>query len=196
MTRDLVSGVLLAGGLARRMGGGDKGLALLGGVSLAARTLAALSPQCAQVYINANRNIPEYKKLGHPIAPDSVSDFAGPLAGILAGMSAAQTDWILSVPCDSPFLPSDLRARLWETMEQTESYIVTAHAGGRSHPVFMLARRTLRDDLESFLRGGGRKIDDWRFRHSHAETAFPDPSPFANINTPEELRAMQTRIQI
>ena len=194
MTRDLVSGVLLAGGLARRMGGGDKGLVLLDGASLAARTLSALAPQCARVYVNANRNIAEYEKLGCPVVSDSVADFAGPLAGILAGMSTAQTDWILSAPCDSPFLPPDLRARLWEAMKKNSADIATATAGGRSHPVFMLARRTLRDDLESFLHGGGRKIDEWLSRHSHTKAEFPSPSAFANINTMEELRQMQKRI--
>ena len=189
-----ITGVLLAGGLARRMGGGDKGLLPLGGSALAARTLAMLAAQCRTVLVNANRNLAEYEKLGWPVARDVAPDFAGPLAGIHAGMEAAATDWILAVPCDSPFMPDDLAAQLAATAAAAEADIATARAGGRAHPVFMLARRELRADLAAFLRTGGRKIEDWRARHRFAEREFPDASAFANINTPEELRAAERRI--
>ena len=193
MRREKITGLLLAGGLARRMGGGDKGLLLLGGTSLAARALATLSAQCGTVLVNANRWIEEYEKLGCPVVPDIAPDFAGPLAGMHAGMTAARTEWILSAPCDSPFMPKDLAARLWRAAEKAEADIATARADGRAQPVFMLARRSLHADLENFLADGGRKIDAWRARHRFAEANFPDPSAFANINTPEDLREMEKR---
>ena len=189
-----ITGILLAGGLARRMGGGDKGLLRLGDAALAARTLARLAAQCGAMVVNANRSIGEYEKLGFPVAGDVVADYAGPLAGIHAGMEAAATEWILAAPCDSPFLPEDLAAQMATTALASGADIVTARAGGRSHPVFMLARRELRGDLEKFLRAGGRKIEDWRARHRFAEREFPDASAFANINTPEELREAEKRI--
>lgn len=189
-----VTGVLLAGGLARRLGGGDKGLLPLGGEVMAARTLAVLAAQCDAVVVNANRNIAEYERLGFPVAPDLVPDYAGPLAGMHAGMSAAATEWIATAPCDSPFPPDDLVARLMATALESDADIVTATAGGRAHPVFMLARRKLRDDLLEFLKTGGRKIEAWRARHRFAEREFPDAAAFANINTPEELQAAERRI--
>lgn len=195
-TADSITGILLAGGLARRMGGGDKGLLPLGDSVLAARTLALLAAQCRAVCINANRNIEEYEKLGFPVARDIMPDFAGPLAGIHAGMEAADTEWILTAPCDSPFMPNDLAAQMAATAAESQADIVTAKAGGRAHPVFMLARRTLRGDLAEFLQAGGRKIEDWRARHKFAEREFSDASAFANINTPEELREAEKRIGI
>ena len=196
ITTDSITGILLAGGLARRMGGGDKGLLPLGDSTLAARTLAILAAQCRTVCINANRSAVEYEKLGFPVVRDIISDFAGPLAGIHAGMESAETEWVLAAPCDSPFMPGDLAARMAATALEFGADIVTASAGGRAHPVFMLARRVLRADLVKFLAEGGRKIEDWRARHCFAEREFPDASAFANINTPEELRAAEKRIGI
>ena len=196
ITADSITGILLAGGLARRMGGGDKGLLPLGNSTLAARTLTVLAAQCRTVCINANRSIDEYEKLGFPVARDIMPDFAGPLAGIHAGMEAAETEWVLAAPCDSPFMPEDLAARMAATALDNQADIVTARAGGRAHPVFMLARRALRVDLAKFLAEGGRKIEDWRARHRFAEREFPDASAFVNINTPEELQAAEKRIGI
>ena len=193
MRREDITGILLAGGLARRMGGGDKGLLILGGKTLAARTLGVLSPQCGVVLVNANRSVGEYEKLGCRIVSDIAPDFAGPLAGIHSGMTAARTEWILSAPCDSPFLPGDLALRLSRAAEENGADIATARAGGRAHPVFMLARCGLVGDLADFLAAGGRKIEAWRARHRFAEAEFPDSAAFANINTPEELREMEKR---
>lgn len=193
MRREDITGLLLAGGLSRRMGGGDKGLLLLGGATLASRALSALSAQCGTVLVSANRSVGEYAKLGCRVVSDIAPDFAGPLAGIHSGMTAAETEWILSAPCDSPFMPGDLASRLCGAAEAHGADIATARAGGRAHPVFMLARRSLLKDLTDFLEGGGRKIDAWRARHRFAEADFPDAFAFANINTPEELREMERR---
>ena len=193
MDRLAVTGILLAGGLARRMGGGDKGLLRLGETTLAARTLARLAAQTGAVVVNANRNRSEYEKLGVPVVPDLAPDFAGPLAGIHAGMSAARTEWILSAPCDSPFFPEDLAERLWRAAAASGAAVATAKAGGRAHPVFMLARRDLRENLGAFLASGGRKMDAWRNRAAWTEAEFPDAEAFANINTPEELAALGCR---
>ena len=193
MRRAAVTGILLAGGRARRMGGGDKGLLRLAGRSLAARTLERLAAQTGAVVVNANRNRAEYERLGAAVAPDIVSDFAGPLAGIHAGMVAARTEWILSAPCDSPFFPEDLAERLWRAAAAAGAEVATARAGGRAHPVFMLAKRGLRGDLAAFLEAGGRKIDEWRNRRKWTEAEFPDAAAFANINTPEELEELGRR---
>ena len=190
MNRADITGVLLAGGLARRMGGGDKGLVRVGDSVLAALTLSRLSPQVGAVVVNANRNESEYAKLGAPVVGDVFPDFAGPLAGIHAGMVAAETEWVLSAPCDSPFLPDDLAEKLFAAAMQAGADIATASAGGRAHPVFTLARKSLHPDLESFLTEGGRKIDLWHARHKCATVDFPDESAFANINTPEDLQAL------
>lgn len=188
-----ITGVLLAGGRARRMGGEDKGLLSLAGLPLVARTLARLSPQTDSVVINANRNGEKYAEFGNVVA-DEIGGFCGPLAGIHAGMRAAKSgEWILSAPCDSPFLPENLAQTLMQTAKDSESDIVIAAAGGRIQPAFMLARAHLAEDLAAFLADGGRKIDLWYPRHRNAFADFADASAFANINTPEELAAAAAR---
>ncbi|MGI9298527.1 MAG: molybdenum cofactor guanylyltransferase MobA [Gammaproteobacteria bacterium] len=192
MIPDDITGVLLAGGRARRMGGEDKGLLPLAGLPLAARTLARLSPQVGAVVINANRNAARYAEFGRVVA-DEIGGFCGPLAGIHAGMRAAAGGWALSAPCDSPFLPADLAQTLARAAQNARADIAVAVAGERIQPAFLLVRAALADDLAAFLADGGRKIDLWYPRHSHIFADFSDAGAFANINTPEELAAAAAR---
>ena len=174
------------------MGGEDKGLLPLGDAPLVAQTLARLAAQTAGVFINANRNGARYAEFA-PVIADEVPGFCGPLAGIHAGLRAAKTEWILTAPCDSPFLPADLAQTLARAVRRADADIAVAGAGGRAQPVFMLARASLADDLEKFLSEGGRKIDLWYPRHAFVVADFADASAFANINTPAELAAAAAR---
>ena len=181
--------VLLAGGLARRMGGGDKGERLLAGRSLLAHAIARIGPQVAGMVLNANGNAARLSAYGLPVVADPLPDFPGPLAGILAGMRFAARHYpgaaqIVSVPADTPFLPRDLVARL-----QAGAPLAVATSDRRTHPVVGLWPVALADDLEAALRAGQRKIDAWTARHGVVEIAFPtDPiDPFFNINTAADL---------
>ncbi|MGI9337514.1 MAG: molybdenum cofactor guanylyltransferase [Gammaproteobacteria bacterium] len=243
-----VIGVVLAGGRGRRMGGGDKGLLKLGGMTLAAIAVRRLQKQTRAVIINANRNHLEYQQTGCPVVADAAVEnggkdendkrkqscesennkrggfdnrggdkhkrggvdnfgggnadggvddscrFAGPLAGMLAGMRAADGEWVLFVPCDCPFFPATLARELAAGAKKQNADIAVAVAGGREQPVFMLVRRRLFADMAAFVGGGGRKIDLWYGRHQCAKVLFDDAEAFANINTPEDLAAAQKRL--
>lgn len=188
-----ITGVLLAGGRARRMDGRDKGLLQAAGKTLAEWALARLAPQVEEVVVNANRNTEDYARFGRVVA-DAHDGFCGPLAGICAGLRAARTNWALSAPCDSPFLPKDLAQTLAAAAHAARADIAVAAAGGRAQPTFMLAKTSLASDLDEFLREGGRKIDKWFPNHSHVVTDFSDTEAFANINTPEDLAAAESRL--
>jgi molybdopterin-guanine dinucleotide biosynthesis protein A len=186
---DGISGIVLAGGQGRRMGGVDKGLQLLRGKPMAVWVLERLAPQVSEVLINANQNLEAYAKFGHRVVPDAIDGFAGPLAGLHAGLAAASQPLAVTVPCDSPFLPLDLVARLRAALEKNCADLAVAKTADQPHPVFSLVRRGVRDDLEKFLAGGGRKIDAWYAALKVVEVAFDDEAEaFANINTLEELR--------
>ncbi|HTQ76972.1 MAG TPA: molybdenum cofactor guanylyltransferase MobA [Burkholderiales bacterium] len=183
---DQITGIVLAGGLGRRMGGVDKGLQPLRGRPMVAHVIERLAPQVAEIVINANQNADAYARFGHRVVPDAIGGFAGPLAGLHAGMAAASHDLVLTVPCDSPFLPFDLCARLFSSLKENE--IAVAKTGAQAHPVFSLVRRSLSSHLERYLRSGGRKIDGWYSTLRVAEVAFDDEAEaFRNINTREEL---------
>jgi molybdenum cofactor guanylyltransferase len=183
---DEVTGIVLAGGLGRRMGGVDKGLQPLHGRPMVAHVIERLAPQVAEIVINANQNAVAYARFGHRVVPDAIGGFAGPLAGLHAGMGAARHDLVLTAPCDSPFLPLDLRSRLLASLGKNE--IAVAKTGAQAHPVFSLARRSLSGHLESYLKSGGRKIDDWYSTLRVVEVGFDDEADaFRNINTREEL---------
>ena len=190
-----VSGLILAGGRGRRMAGVDKGLQLLAGRPLAAWAAMRLARQVSELIINANRGAEEYAKLGFAVVADSVGDFAGPLAGIHAGLSAASREWTAIAPCDSPLLPDNLVRKLMSAAKEKKAEVTVARTEHRTHPVFMLCRRNLRDDLGDFLKEGGRKIDLWYPRHSYAEVLFDDEDAFSNVNTPQELAEMELRLQ-
>ena len=183
-----ITGIVLAGGLGRRMGSVDKGLQLLHGKSMLEHVLERFAPQVDKVLLNANRNIDTYARFG-TVVPDAVGGFAGPLAGLHAGMTAADTPLVATVPCDSPFLPLDLVARLRAALDTQGAQLAVAKTGAQAHPVFVVARRDLLANLAAFLEGGGRKIDAWYASLAVAEVSFDDQeAAFRNINTPEELK--------
>jgi molybdopterin-guanine dinucleotide biosynthesis protein A len=179
------------------MGGTDKGLQAFRGAPMAVHTLMRLSAQAGPMLINANRNLSAYESFGVPVVTDSIPEFAGPLAGMLAGLEQCQTPWMVTAPCDSPFLPADLVARLAhgiETEGADMAIAVTEQDGKRQvHPVFCMMPAGALDSLVAFLNGGGRKIEAWTNTHRVAEVLFGDAAAFANINTLDELRAMETR---
>ena len=184
----IVTGVVLAGGQGRRMGGVDKGLQLLHGKPMVAAVLARLAPQVDEILINANQNLEAYAQFGHRVVPDAVGGFAGPLAGLHAGLCEARHELVLTVPCDSPFLPLDLFIRLQKQMGEKD--LAVARTADQPHPVFALVRRAVRKNLEDFLSRGGRKIDAWYGSLKVIEVAFDDEADaFRNINTREELNS-------
>lgn len=187
-----VTGLILAGGLARRMGGGDKGLRLFRGKPLVAHAIARLAPQVAALLINANQNHAAYAALGYPVIADAIAGFAGPLAGLHAGLGQCATPLLATAPCDSPFLPLDLVAQLHAALEAADAQLAVAQCDGRAQPVFALCRREVLEHLSAFMAGGGRKIDAWYATLKVVEVPFPDAACFANINTPEELERLET----
>ena len=182
-----VSGIVLAGGLGRRMGGVDKGLQPLRGKPMVQWVLERLRPQVAEVLINANQNLETYATFGHKVVPDSIAGFAGPLAGLHAGLKAAANPLVVTVPCDSPFLPADLVSRLNGSLKDHD--LAVAKTGPQPHPVFALMKRQVRESLEAFLASGGRKIDTWYAALKVVEVSFDDEADaFRNINTLDELK--------
>lgn len=184
-----VTGVVLAGGQGRRMGGVDKGLVELAGAPMVAHVLARLAPQVGAVLINANQNLDRYRALGPPVVPDAVGGFAGPLAGLHAGLTRASGELVVTVPCDSPFLPLDLVARLRAALEREGAQLAVAKTFDQPHPVFALVRRDVLPNLAAFLAAGGRKIDAWYATLKVVEVPFDDEADaFRNINTIAELK--------
>lgn len=195
LERAKITGVVLAGGQARRMGGEDKGLIRFKGRPLASYALDALDSVAAHILINANRNREAYARFGHPVVPDRTDAFDGPLAGLLSAMRAAETPYVLTVPCDSPLVTGRLLERLCRVMAETGAELCAAHDGERLHPVFLLAERRLADSLERYLASSQRKVGLWLEQHTLALADFSDhPELFANINTPEELAALERTV--
>jgi molybdopterin-guanine dinucleotide biosynthesis protein A len=189
-----VTGLILAGGQGRRMGGVDKGLQRLRGKPMVAWVLERLKPQVTEVIINANQNQAEYARLGCRVVGDEIGGFAGPLAGLHAGLKANVHPFLVTVPCDSPFLPLDLVERLHAAMVENHADLAVAKTGDQPHPVFSLVRASLTEHLTQFLRTGGRKIDAWYAALNVVEVPFDDqPDAFSNINTPEELAEHEKR---
>jgi molybdenum cofactor guanylyltransferase len=183
-----IAGLILAGGRGTRMGGKDKGLVEFNGKSMVEHVLAALRPQVAEVLINANRNEEAYRKTGCKVVSDAVTGFAGPLAGVSAGMHAVTRTHVLVLPCDGPFVPTWLAQRLWTASAGKDDVIVAAHDGERLHPTFALLPLSVLDDLDAYLAAGGHKIDTFYYRHSFVPVDFSDyPQAFLNINTPEDV---------
>jgi molybdopterin-guanine dinucleotide biosynthesis protein A len=184
--------VVLAGGQGRRMGGVDKGLQPLRGRPMAAWVIERFAPQVDEVLINANQNLERYSALGYRVIPDEITGYAGPLAGLHRGLTEAAHDLVATVPCDSPFLPRDLIARLRAALERERAEIAVAKTGDQPHPVFCLCRRSVLPGLIAFLAAGGRKIDAWYANLKVAEVAFNDnPGAFSNVNTEAELKAFE-----
>jgi len=197
MNREEVTGLVLAGGLGRRMSedgrGVDKGLQPFGDRALVMHVIERLTSQVGPLIVNANRNLERYASLGFPVVRDALSGFVGPLAGLHAGLLAATTRFVVTAPCDTPFLPLDLVARLADAAARSDAQVAVARAGSRTQPVFMLVDRAVRPGLEAFLGGGGRKIDLWYRQVACTEVDFDDEHAFLNINTLEELREHEPR---
>ena len=200
-----ITGVVLAGGRATRMGGVDKGLQPFGGVPLALHTLQRLQPQVGSTLVNANRNLSAYARFGAPVWPDALADYAGPLAGFLTGLEQCTTPWLLTVPCDTPLFPTDLASRLAAAATAQGADIAMAAAPQadesgqvrvRPQPVFCLLRVSLHDSLVQFTASGGRAIRAWASQHACTVVPFDapgdDPRAFCNANTLAELDALQT----
>ena len=184
--------VILAGGRGRRMGGKDKGLVKFNGSPLIKHVLSAVSTQAGQLIINANRNLEEYRRYGFPVVSDTMADYQGPLAGFASSMAAANTDFIVTIPCDSPLPPADLVQRLVDALQDEDAELAVAHDGNRLQPVFALIKVSLLPSLQEFLRRGDRKIDLWYAQHKMAKADFSDiPETFLNINTPGDQQQLQ-----
>lgn len=192
-----ITGVILAGGRAQRMGGIDKGLIWLNGKPMIAYVIAALRAEIDNLLINANRNREKYAAFGYPVIPDIMDGYLGPLAGMASGMRAASTPYIVTTPCDSPLIPSNLVQQLYETLIRENADISVAHDSERMHPVFALIRRDLLPDLLDFLNAGQRKIDRWYARHRLAVAYFRDqPEAFRNVNNPEERAELENELEV
>jgi molybdopterin-guanine dinucleotide biosynthesis protein A len=196
IAKEAITGLVLAGGRGSRMGGVDKGLQNHRGLPLALHALMRLAPQVGSVMINANRNLGAYESFGAPVWPDALPDFAGPLAGFLAGLERCETPYLVTVPCDTPDFPQDLVARLADALERDGAQIAMAAApeadgAQRTQPVFCLLDAALMESLVLFTQEGGRKIDRWTARHRTVEVPFDDARAFFNANTLAELQQLQ-----
>ncbi len=193
--RNQITGLILAGGRGSRMGGVDKGLQSHHGMPLAMHALLRLAPQVGEVMINANRNLGAYESMGVPVWPDALPDYAGPLAGFLAGLERCETPYMVTIPCDSPLFPDDLVARLAQALEANDAEIAMAAtregASLQVQPVFCLMKAELMESLVRFTQDGQRKIDRWTALHRVVEVPFDDAQAFANANTLAELRQLQ-----
>jgi len=177
------------------MGGEDKGLIELHGRPLLDYIIAGLHSQAGHIIVNANRNLDRYREFGYPVVADVMGDFFGPLVGMATGMQAADTPFVLAVPCDSPFVPAQLCDTLRHAMEKVDAEISVAHDGIRMQPVFALLRCELLPSLLSYLNGGGRKIDTWYARHRMALADFSaSPDVFLNLNTPADRLVIEEKL--
>jgi molybdenum cofactor guanylyltransferase len=190
-----ITGVILAGGKARRMGGEDKGLITLQGKPLIDYVIRALEPQVGNIIINANRNPEQYGRYGLPVIADMIGGYFGPLVGMATGMHNTSKPFIVTVPCDSPFVPARLVENLYRALHDKQADISVAHDGARMQPVFALLRCQLLPGLLAYLDGGGRKIDTWYSQHRLALADCSDsPDTFLNLNTPEDRLDLEKRL--
>lgn len=192
-----LTGLILAGGQGSRMGGVEKGLQPFRGTTMIEHVIARLRPQVDALAINANRELDSYRSFGLPLLPDLRSGCPGPMAGLEAGLAGCETHWLLAVPCDSPFLPMDLVARLRDAMARMDrplAFAVTEGNEGRiAHPVFCMLPRTLLAALQTALQSDERKLGAWLRAQGAAEAEFDDEAAFRNINTCDELRELDSR---
>ena len=196
ISADQITGLILAGGRAQRMGGIDKGLIPFHNKALIESAIARLSSQVGSILINANRNVTKYASYGYSVIPDETPDFSGPLAGFSAGLKTCNTPYLLTSPCDSPLLPIDLGIKLAAEMERGDFQLVYASSketDGKiwAQPVFCLMHVNLQESLNAFLQKGDLKIDRWFKEVRSSTVVFDDPQAFANVNTPEELKQLE-----
>lgn len=193
--RESITGLVLAGGLARRMGGEDKGLVELAGRPMVEHVLDSLRPQVGCLLVNANRNPDRYGAYGHPVIADSLAGYLGPLAGVLTALQHCTTEFLVTAPCDAPLVAPDLVERLHDACISAGADLAVASDGERQQPVFLLLRTSLAPSLEAYLAGGGRKIDAWFGQLRVAEADFSDqPDTFVNVNDPEERQRIEARL--
>lgn len=194
ISREQITGVVLAGGRGTRMGGVDKGLQLFNSTPLALNALRRLQPQVGKAMLIANRNSAHYQAFGVPVWSDALPDYAGPLAGFLEGLTHSTTPWTLTVPCDTPYFPHDLAARLARAIDDSATMggatIAMATDGMHPQPVFCLLHHSLQKSLREFLSQGGRKIGAWTAQHSTVRVPFDEPGAFVNVNSLAELSAL------
>ncbi|MBV0934515.1 molybdenum cofactor guanylyltransferase MobA [Marinobacterium weihaiense] len=184
-----ISGVILAGGRGRRMGGCDKGLLPLQGQPLAEHVRQRLVPQVSELCLVANRSLPAYRQLGLAVMPDCLPGQPGPLAGMLTGLQQARHEWVLFSPCDTPWLPPDLAFRLWRAVAGTPVQAVVAREGGQTHWLCCLVHHAQRESLQQALASGVRSAGAWLVAQACIYADFTDcPGAFGNLNTPEELQ--------
>lgn len=188
-----VTTVILAGGLGRRIGG-DKGLQTLHGRALIAWVLDAVSRDSDEILINANNSQAAYAHFGYPVIADQILDWQGPLAGLHAALLCAKTDYVLTVPCDTPFLPENLLARLLDALVQRSTDAAVAVVGGYRQPAIALYRRNVLPRLLAYLESGGRKVNDWLDTLQLSEVVFDNDADFDNINTLDDLNRATERI--
>lgn len=188
-----VTGLVLAGGRGSRLGGRDKGLVEFRGRPLLDYVLAVLRPQVQEILISANRNLERYRATGHRVVTDTDGEFAGPLAGVLAGLHAARTPYLAVVPCDGPLLSDDLVARLCAALGERHAAIAAAHDGERLHPTYALIPLGRVAALEDYLRSGRRKVSEFYAENDLVTVDFSDrPQAFLNVNTPEDMAMLET----
>jgi len=191
-----ITGIILAGGRARRMGGQDKGLIQLARKPMIEYVINAIDPQVDAIIINANRNQADYEKYGFPVVADQIEGYCGPLAGMASGLQAAKTPFVVTVPCDSPLIPDDLVQKLYSTLQDKDAEICTPLSNGRLQPVFTLMKSELLPSMLDFLNNGERKIDKWFEKHRLAIADFSEqPETFININSAEELAAIELKLK-
>lgn len=191
--KENVTAVILAGGRATRMGGQDKGLLNYAGRTFVEHIAASLAPDVSNVVINANRNLDSYEKFGCNVVVDTLKDFQGPLAGMYAGLCAVESDWIVTAPCDGPFVATGYVTQMLEAAKKSSSKLAVASDGEWLQPVYALIHRDLDQSLRQFLDGGERKIDRWYNLVGFAEVRFTTKEAqkmFINVNTPEQLKTL------
>ena len=190
-----ITGVILAGGKSRRMDGNDKGLLSLNNRAMIEYVIESLSPQVDEVLINANRNLDDYGRFGHTVITDQIKGHVGPLAGMAAAIQACDSEYILSTPCDGPWVPADLVERLFSQLEKEGASLSTAHDGERLQPVFALIHRKLLPSILNYLESGERRLGYWVKQQNPALTDFSDqPELFFNVNSPAELEAAEAHL--
>lgn len=191
-----LTGLLLAGGMGRRMGGQDKGLITLAGRPMIEYVLNALRDQVDDLLISANRNRDTYAAYGVPVVADEIDDYQGPLAGMASALRVAPPGLLLTAPCDSPFVAGDYALRMRRALEENDAELAVARDSERLQPVFALLRTSLHSDLLAYLDAGERKIDRWYARHDTVEVDFSDSAEmFLNVNRPEERSALEARMR-
>jgi molybdopterin-guanine dinucleotide biosynthesis protein A len=200
ITANQITGLILAGGRAQRMGGIDKGFILFHGKPLIESAIDRLKPQVSTILINANRSITKYSHYGYPVLLDETPDFSGPLAGFSVGLKHCKTPYLLTSPCDSPLFPTDLAEKMANELEGKNLELVyasTKEANEKiwAQPVFCLMKSTLKASLDAFLSKGDLKIDRWFKDLRSGTVVFDSAQAFANVNTPEELAALEKASQ-